>query len=109
MARSRTGRGKRSTDYQPPAAAERLRQRRQRIKPVGEPKSQTGARRERRGGFRAFVSESIGELRKVEWPGRRQVTSATVVVIIACAVVGTYLYAADEAFSRLVQKVLLNF
>ena len=108
MARSRTGRGKRSTDFQAPAASQRLRQRRQQVKPVGEPKSQTGARRERRGGFRAFVAESIGELKKVEWPGRRQVTSATVVVIIACAVVGTFLYVADEAFSRLVQKVLLN-
>ncbi len=108
MARSRTGHGKRSGDFQAPATSERLRQRRRQVKPVGEVKSQTGARRERRGGFRAFAAESIAELKKVEWPGRRQVSSATVVVIIAVAVVGVYLYVADEAFSRLVQKVLLN-
>ena len=111
MARSRTGRGKRSTEFQAPAqssAVERARTRRRQARPAGEPKSQTGARRERRGGFRAFTSESVGELKKVEWPGRRQVTSATIVVIIACAVVGVFLYVADEAFSRLVRDVLLN-
>ena len=65
--------------------------------------------RERRGGFRAFTAESWGELKKVEWPGRRQLASATVVVIIAIAVVGAYLAAADFVFSRLVRDVLLRF
>jgi preprotein translocase subunit SecE len=105
MARQPRTRRKRS-DYQAPA--ERARQRRREIKPVGQPKSQTGARRERRGGFRGFVAESAAELRKVEWPGRRQLFTATVVVIIAIAVVGTYLWIADLAFARFVQKVLLN-
>jgi preprotein translocase subunit SecE len=54
------------------------------------------------------VSESIAELRKVEWPGQRQLLSATVVVLIAIAVVGLYLWVADEVFSRLVREVLLN-
>ncbi|MGH3031698.1 MAG: preprotein translocase subunit SecE, partial [Gaiellaceae bacterium] len=88
--------------------AERARQRRQAVKPVGQPKSQTGAKRERRGGFRAFTAESWGELKKVEWPGRQQLLSATVVVIIAVAVVGVYLYAADFVLQRFVRDVLLN-
>jgi preprotein translocase subunit SecE len=90
------------------APAERARQRRREIKPVGQPKSQTGGRRERRGGFRGFAAESAAELRKVEWPGRRQLFSATVVVIIAVAVVGVYLWIADLAFARFVKDVLLN-
>jgi preprotein translocase subunit SecE len=90
------------------APAERARARQRQIKPVGQPKSQTGARRERRGGFRGFAAESIGELKKVEWPGRRQLFSATVVVIIAVAVVGAYLWVADLAFARFVKDVLLN-
>lgn len=53
---------RRRDNYQAPA--ERARQRRREIKPVGQPKSQTGARRERRGGFRGFIAESIGELKK---------------------------------------------
>jgi preprotein translocase subunit SecE len=90
------------------APAERARQRRREIKPVGQPKSQTGARRERRGGFRGFVGESIGELKKVEWPGKQQLFSATVVVIIAVAVVGAYLWIADLGLSHFVKDVLLN-
>src|SRR5436189_694041 len=100
MARQPRTRRKR-TDYQPPA--DRARERRRQIKPVGQPKSQAGARRERRGGFRGFVAESIGELKKVEWPGRRQLITATVVVVIAIAVVGTYLWIADLAFARFVK------
>jgi preprotein translocase subunit SecE len=95
-------------DYQAPAPAERARQRRREIKPVGQPKSQTGAQRERRGGLRAFAAESWGELKKVEWPGRNQLTSATIVVIIAVAVVGAYLFAADWVLQRFVRDVLLN-
>jgi preprotein translocase subunit SecE len=108
VAKPQRTRRKRS-GFQQPAAAERARQRRQQIKPVGQPKSQTGARRERRGGFRGFVGESAGELKKVEWPGRRQLFSATVVVIIAVAVVGTYLWVADLLWARFVKDILLNF
>jgi preprotein translocase subunit SecE len=100
---------KRSADYQAPAAStDRARSRRREIKPVGQPKSQAGAQRERRGGFRTFVGESAAELKKVEWPGRRQLFSATVVVIIAVAVVGAYLWVADLALSRFVREVLLS-
>jgi preprotein translocase subunit SecE len=108
---SRTRRGKRSEGYQAPApaAAQRTRDRRRQIKPQQQTKSQTGAQRERRGGARGFVSESYGELRKVEWPGQRQLLSATVVVLIAIAIVGAYLAAADFVFSRLVRDVLLRF
>jgi preprotein translocase subunit SecE len=97
---------RRRDNYQAPA--ERPRQRRREIKPVGQPKSQTGARRERRGGFRGFVAESIGELKKVEWPGKQQLFAATIVVIIAVAVVGAYLWIADLAISHFVKNVLLN-
>jgi preprotein translocase subunit SecE len=109
LARNRSSRTRRRSQFQQPAGpADRARARRREIKPVGQPKSQTGARRERRGGFRGFAAESVAELKKVEWPGRRQLFSATVVVIIAVAVVGVYLWVADLAFSRFVKDVLLN-
>ena len=88
--------------------SDRTRERRRRVKPAGEPKTQTGAKRERRGGTRQFAQESWAELKKVEWPGQRQMVSATIVVLIAIAVVGLYLWVADEAFSRLVRDVLLR-
>jgi preprotein translocase SecE subunit len=59
-------------------------------------------------GLTRFIGESVGELRKVEWPGQNQVVQGTVVVIIACIIIGTYLYFADQAFSRFVSKVLLG-
>jgi preprotein translocase subunit SecE len=109
MARpSRTRRGKRGGDYQAPAAPARRRDRQPQHKPAQQTKSQTGAQRERRGGFRAFVGESAAELRKVDWPGQRQLFMGTVVVLIAIAVVGAYLAAADFVFSRFVRDVLLR-
>jgi preprotein translocase subunit SecE len=54
-----------------------------------------------------FVSESWGELKKVEWPTQKQIIQATVVVLIACAIVGTYLWVADLVFKPLVEKVFL--
>jgi preprotein translocase SecE subunit len=107
MARPQRTRRKRS-GFQQPAAAERARQRRREVKPVGQPKSQTGARRERRGGIRGFATESAGEMKKVERPNQRQLFTATVVVIIAIAVVGAYLWVADLALARFVKDVLLN-
>ena len=109
MARTpRTRRAKRTTDFQQPATAARTRDRRRQVKPVQQAKSQTGAQRERRGGIRAFVKECWGELKKVEWPSRSQVIQGTIVVIIACAIVGTYLYAADQFFKPFVRNVLLG-
>jgi preprotein translocase subunit SecE len=89
-----------------PKAASRARARQQQVRPGAQPaKQQTGRREAAPRG--KFVRESWGELKKVEWPGRRQVMTGTVVVIIACAIVGAYLWVADLAFRNLVERVLL--
>ena len=59
-------------------------------------------------GFFRFVRESWGELKKVDWPGQSQVIQATTVVLLACAIVGTYLWGADLVIKRLVEKVFLG-
>ena len=59
----------------------------------------------RRGGF---IRESIGELKKVEWPNRAQVIQGTIVVIVACAIVGAYLWGADQILRPFVRDVLLG-
>ena len=87
---------------------QRARARQQQVRPAQQPpKTQTG-RRGGGGGGRRFVSESWAELKKVEWPNQRQVLTGTVVVIIACAIVGTYLWLADLALQPLVQRLLLG-
>src|SRR3954462_11683376 len=55
-----------------------------------------------------FVFESWAELKKVEWPKQSQVVQGTFVVIIACVVVGIYLYANDQIWKQVVSKVLLG-
>jgi len=39
-----------------------------------------------RGGVIGFIGECIAELRKVEWPGQKQVVTGSVVVIVACVI-----------------------
>jgi preprotein translocase SecE subunit len=75
--------------------------------PAPKPGGRPGSHR-RWGGGIGFVRESIGELRKVEWPGQNQVIQGTVVVIVACVIIGTYLYFADQIFNKFVSKVLLG-
>ena len=60
------------------------------------------------GGVRRFISESVAELKKVEWPGQNQVIQGTVVVLVACVVVGTFLYVNDYVWKHVVSKVFLG-
>jgi preprotein translocase SecE subunit len=72
------------------------------------PSHAAGGRELPMAGAKRFIVESIGELRKVEWPGQNQVIQGTVVVIVACVIIGTYLYLCDQLFNKLVSKVLLG-
>ena len=63
---------------------------------------------ERRGGPVHFVQECWAELKKVEWPGQNQVIQGTVVVLIACLVVGSYLYVNDIVWKHVVSKLFLG-
>ena len=55
-----------------------------------------------------LVGESIAELKKVEWPGQPQLIQGTAVVLIACVIVGAYLWVADLVFKPFVRDVLLK-
>jgi preprotein translocase subunit SecE len=90
------------------SVSQRARSRQAQVRPAAQPpKTQTG-RRGGGGGGRRFVAECWAELKKVDWPSQRQVMTGTVVVIIACAIVGTYLWLADLVFQPLVERLLLG-
>jgi len=55
-----------------------------------------------------FVHESWAELKKVDWPGQNQVIQGTVVVLIACLVVGAFLYVNDLVWKRVVENLFLG-
>jgi preprotein translocase subunit SecE len=84
----------------PPARGRRA-ERAPRPEPAREPRAARG------GGVRGFIGESIAELKKVEWPTQNQLIQGVVVVLIACLIVGIFLYASDLVFKRLVQDVFL--
>lgn len=50
-----------------------------------------------------FLTEAWAELKKVEWPGQNQVIQGTLVVLVACVVVGFYLYLNDQVWKHVVK------
>jgi preprotein translocase subunit SecE len=89
------------------AGAQRTRSSQPPVRPdVQTPSTQTGRPEPRQRG--RFVRESWAELQKVEWPSRAQVVQGTIVVIIACLIVGTFLYTCDQVFKPFVRNVLLG-
>jgi preprotein translocase subunit SecE len=82
------------------------RARAQQVRPSQQPvKQQTGRKSGTQRG--QFIRESYAELRKVDWPTRNQTFQGVVVVIIACVIVGAYLWGLDQVIRPLVDKVLL--
>ena len=76
------------------------------VRPSQQPvKQQTGRKSDHQRG--QFVRESYAELKKVDWPSRAQTIQGVAVVIIACAIVGIYLWGLDQIFRPLVDRVLL--
>ena len=55
-----------------------------------------------------FISEAWGELKKVEWPSQKAVISGTAVVLVACVIVGVYLWLNDQLWKYVVQHLLLR-
>ncbi len=101
-------RARRAAQAESKAALERNRSRPAAVRPAVQPAPGAPAHRQRRFPGAQFVSESWGELKKVEWPGQPQLIQGTVVVLIACLIVGVYLFIADQAFKRVVQHILLG-
>jgi preprotein translocase SecE subunit len=102
----RQRRDQRKSSGAPKPPAPRAARSQPQVRPGMQPTSTQTGRRERERG--RFVRESWAELKKVEWPSRSQVVQGTIVVIIACVIVGTYLYAADQVFKPFVRTVLLG-
>jgi preprotein translocase subunit SecE len=78
----------------------------ERLVSARQPAHQPAVESERKRGN--FIKESYGELKKVEWPGQSQVIQGTIVVLVACLVVGAYLYVNDTIWKHVVSKVFLG-
>ena len=56
-----------------------------------------------------FYLDVRSEMKKVSWPGRQEVVSTTIVVIVAVLFFGAYLGIVDLILGTSVQKVLTYF
>ena len=106
MARE-TRKQRRAARAEADGAAAGRRGRQMQVRPAQQPvKQQTGRKAQQPRG--QFVRESAAELRKVDWPSRAQTFQGVIVVIIACVIVGVFLYGADQALKPFVRTVLLG-
>jgi preprotein translocase subunit SecE len=65
-----------------------------------------GAEKHERGRLLAFLVAVWAELKRVQWPDRRQLTQLTGVVLFFVLIVGAYLGGLDAVFSKLIQAIL---
>ena len=61
--------------------------------------------KKRSGGLREYFSGVKTEIKKVVWPTRKELVSYTVVVFIACAFFGVFLWAVDTGFLAIIREV----
>ncbi|MGZ5297721.1 MAG: preprotein translocase subunit SecE [Actinomycetota bacterium] len=68
----------------------------------------TEGKKKKRAGVRQFLKEVRQELRKVDWPSRRELISYTVVVLVTVIVMTSLVFGLDFVFSKLIFNVLTN-
>jgi preprotein translocase SecE subunit len=66
----------------------------------------SGHPRRRRGRVITFLGHSVEELRRVQWPDRRQVGQATAVVLGFCVLAGAFLGLMDAIWKPIVQAII---
>jgi preprotein translocase SecE subunit len=65
-----------------------------------------GRPRKRRARFIAFLGHCVDELRRVQWPDRRQVAQGTAVVLGFVVLAGSYLGLLDALWKPLIEAIL---
>ena len=66
----------------------------------------TASRSGRGGSIGSFVSEVVGELKKVTWPSRPETSRLTILVIGISGAIGIALGTIDMGFSRIFQRFI---
>lgn len=52
-----------------------------------------------------FTREVRGELKRVQWPTRKEVTQYSIVVLVAVALITAYVFVIDQAFGLFVLNI----
>ncbi|WP_195576676.1 preprotein translocase subunit SecE [Paenibacillus sp. 1001270B_150601_E10] len=58
------------------------------------------------GSMFSFFADSWGELKKVRWPNRKELTSYTIVVLCTVVFVALYFWVLDIGISAIVEAII---
>ena len=58
------------------------------------------------GKFFSFISDVRGEIDKIVWPSRKEVTITTIVVFIMCLIASLFFALVDTAWYRIVHAII---
>jgi preprotein translocase subunit SecE len=64
------------------------------------------AEKRKRTGARQFLREVRQELKKVDWPTRKELVTYTIVVLVTITVITAYVFGLDSVFERLIFSLL---
>jgi len=70
------------------------------------PKAIKKVARKQPNAIQRFFRETVGELRKVSWPTRKEAVNLTIVVLIVTVLMSTILGFLDFVFSRFIAVIL---
>ena len=80
-------------------------QKKQRVAAVKAKPKNAPQQQERTGGLREYFKGVQVETKKVVWPTRKELVSYTIVVFIACAFFGVFLWGVDSGFLAIIREV----
>ena len=76
--------------------------------PAKRQRSRGSAKGAKKGGFGKFLRDVRVELSKVTWPTRPDLIQSTIVVIVAVAIVATYVGGLDVVFNEFMKLIHLS-
>jgi preprotein translocase subunit SecE len=73
---------------------------------VAKARKRKASERKQPNAIQRYIRETTGELRKVNWPTRKEATNLTIIVIIVLISMGSFLGLLDILFTRLFALIL---
>ncbi len=54
----------------------------------------------------AFVTDTVKEMKKVTWPSRDELRESTMIVLVVCGVIATFIFGVDWVVSNIMKAIL---
>jgi preprotein translocase subunit SecE len=54
----------------------------------------------------AFITGTVKEMKKVTWPSRDELRESTMIVLVVCGVIATFIFGVDWVVSNIMKAIL---